>query len=35
VEGGDFEKSKVSELIVDSPSDFALAFDLETLGDAF
>ena len=34
VKRGDFEKSKVSKLIVDSPSDFALAFDLETLRDA-
>ena len=34
MERGNFEKSKVSELIVDSPSDLALAFDLESLGDA-
>ena len=34
VEGGNFEKSKVSELIMDSPSDFALTFDLETLRNA-
>ena len=34
VKRGNFEESEVSELIVDSPSDFALAFDLEALRDA-
>ena len=34
MERGDFEESQVAELIVDSPSDFALTFDLETLRDA-
>ena len=35
VERRDLEESKVSKLIVDGPSDFALAFNLQAFGDSF